>query len=77
MKSENYEIFQYPIISFVEIVVKKLSEFHTVKMDAVRYAGKITFKLLEFEFKTFFTIHIQHVVLHVKIWYNFIFICYI
>ena len=30
-----------------------------------------------FNLKNFSTLHIQHVLLHVKIWYIFIFVCYI
>jgi hypothetical protein len=36
--------------------------------QADMFVGKVTLKS-EFEFKIFYTLHIQHVVLHVKIWY--------
>jgi hypothetical protein len=31
----------------------------------------------EFDFESFSTLHMQHVVLHVKIWYNFELISYV
>jgi hypothetical protein len=73
MKSKNYEICQYLTISYVEAVVKKMSQFRTFchpwcleietsskKLHRVKkddFAGKLTFKL-EFDFKTFSTIQI-------------------
>ena len=44
--------------------------------DAVRFGVKVTVEF-EFDFESFSTLHIQHVVLHIKIWYIFVFICYI
>jgi len=44
--------------------------------DAVRFGVKVTVEF-EFDFKSFSTLHIQHVVLHIKIWYIFVFIFYI
>ena len=39
--------------------------------------GKAIINFLSSHFETFSTLHIQHVALHVKIWYIFVFICYI
>jgi len=39
--------------------------------------GKAIKIFLSSHFETFSTLHIQHVALHVKIWYIFVFICYI
>ena len=44
--------------------------------DAVKFGVKVTVEF-EFDFEIFSTLHIQHVVLHVKIWIFFVFICYI
>jgi len=44
--------------------------------DAVRFGVKVTVEF-EFDFESFSTLHIQHVVLHIKIWYIFVFIFYI
>jgi hypothetical protein len=43
--------------------------------EVARFVDKVTFKLVEF--KTFSTLYIHHLVLYVKIWYTFEFICYI
>jgi hypothetical protein len=42
----------------------------------VRFRVNVTDEF-EFDFKSFSTLDIQHVVLHVKIWYIFVFVCYI
>ena len=93
MKSENYEICQYLVISYVEAVVKNwvgfiiflrtmltnenISEEEWESWEGwIRFGVKVTVEF-EFDFESFSTLHIQHVVLHVKIWYNFVFICYI
>jgi hypothetical protein len=34
--------------------------------EAARFVSRVTFQL-EFEFKKFYTLHIQHLVLHVKV----------
>ena len=47
-----------------------------VEKDGVRFGVKVTVEF-EFDFESFSTLHIQHVVLHVKIWFIFVFICYI
>ena len=44
--------------------------------DAVRFGVKVTVEF-EFDFEIFSTLHIQYVVLHIKIWYIFVFIFYI
>ena len=44
--------------------------------DAVRFGVKVTVEF-EFDFESFSTLHIQHVVLYIKIWYIFVFIFYI
>jgi len=44
--------------------------------DAVRFGVKVTVEF-EFDFESFSTLHIRHVVLHIKIWYIFVFIFYI
>jgi len=44
--------------------------------DAVRFGVKVTVEF-EFDFESFSTLHIQHLVLHIKIWYIFVFIFYI
>ena len=44
--------------------------------DAVRFGVKVTVEF-EFDIESFSTLHIQHVELHIKIWYIFVFICYI
>ena len=93
MKPENYEICQYLIISYVEAVVKNWVGFvifhiqclqmetspekiRRFEKDAVRFGVKVTVEF-EFDFESFSTLHIQHVVLHIKIWYIFVFIFYI
>jgi hypothetical protein len=93
MKSKNNEICQYLKISYTEVVVKmsgvctfyhawcletqtSLYKFYRVIKEANRFVGKVMFRL-EFEFKTFSTLHIQHLALHVKIWHTFAFVFYI
>ena len=55
--------------------------WHTAKLNfAVCFIlahGKVINFFLSSHLETFSTLHIQHVVLHVKIWYIFVFICYI
>jgi hypothetical protein len=51
-------------------------KFHINEKDAVRFGVKVTVKF-EFDFESFSTLHIQHVVSHVKIWFNFLFVSYI
>ena len=48
-------------------------KFNRVKKEAARFVVKVMFKL-EFEFKTFSTLHIQYVVFYVKFWLFFVFI---
>jgi hypothetical protein len=58
MKSENYKILQCIMISYTEIVVKKLNlfhilltnrtspkKFHITKKETIRFVGKVMFKL--------------------------------
>jgi hypothetical protein len=44
--------------------------------EVARFVGKVMFKL-EFEFKIFSNLHIQLVVLDIKIWHIFAFVYYI
>ena len=57
----------------METSPEKIQRF---EKDAVRFGVKATVEF-EFDFESFSTLHIQHVVLHIKIWYIFVFICYI
>ena len=55
--------------------------WHTAKRCLCRVSFVALGKIIKFffssHFKTFSILHIQHVVLHVKIWYIFVFILYI
>jgi hypothetical protein len=69
-KLSEFHTFCYPLCLETETSPKK---FHRLIKEAARFVRKVTFKL-KFEFKIFYTLHIQHVELHVKIWYIFVFI---
>ena len=49
-----------------------LEKTRRFEKDAVKFGVKVTVKF-EFDFESFFTLHIQHVALHVKIW-NFLYL---
>ena len=53
-----------------------LEKTRRFEKDAVKFRVKVTVEF-EFDFESFSTLHIQHVVLYVKIWIFFVFICYI
>ena len=53
-----------------------LEKTRRFEKDAVKFGVKVTVEF-EFDFESFSTLYIQHVVLHVKIWNFFVFICYI
>ena len=49
-----------------------LEKTRRFEKDAVKFGVKVTVEF-EFDFESFSTLHIQHVVLHVKIW-NFFYL---
>jgi hypothetical protein len=51
-------------------------EFNRVIKETARFVGKVRIKL-KFEFKICSTIHKQHELLNVKIWYIFICLLYL
>ena len=57
----------------METSPEKIQRF---EKDAVRFGVKVTVEF-EIDFESFSTLHIQYVVLHIKIWYIFVFIFYI